>query len=81
MEPTENSGPDVLAHGPLTVEELIKELLKFDRNQPVFIALGRNPLKPAGSSKIYCVSQHDDNITCGFGVYLHPEDRLVDSDG
>lgn len=66
--------------GTLTVKELIKELLEFEMNEPVFIGLGSNSLRPIGSSKISHVSQHDSNITCGFGVYIHPTDILVDSE-
>jgi len=66
--------------GTLTVRELIKELLEFDMNEPVFIALGDNYMWPTGSSKIDHASQHDSSITCGFGVYLHPTGTLVDAD-
>lgn len=64
--------------GTMTVKELIKELLEFDMDEPVYIGLGRNSRRPNGSSKISHVSQHDANITCGFGVYLHPVDVLAD---
>ena len=66
--------------GTLTVRELIKELLEFDMDEPVFVALGSNSLRPTGSSKISHASQHNSSITCGFGVYLHPTGTLVDSD-
>lgn len=66
--------------GTLTVKELIKELLEFDMDEPVFIGLGKNSLRPEGSSGISHASQHDSNITCGFGVYLHPAGTLIDSD-
>lgn len=66
--------------GTLTVKELIKELLEYDMDEPVFIGLGGNSLRPEGSSKLSHTSQHDSNITCGFGVYLHPTATLVDSD-
>jgi hypothetical protein len=64
----------------LTVKDLIKELLKFDMDETVFIALGNNILRPAGSSSLSHVSPHDANTTCGLGVYLHPNETLVDSD-
>lgn len=62
--------------GTLTVKELIKELLEFDMDEPVFIGLGKNALRPSGSSKLNHVSFHDHTITCGFGVYIHPADCL-----
>lgn len=58
--------------GTLTVKELIKELLEFDMDEPVFIALGDNSLRPSGSSEILHLSQFDSGITCGYGVYLCP---------
>ena len=64
----------------MTVKELIKELLEYEMDEPVFIGLGRNSLRPEGSAKILHASLHDSNITCGFGVYLHPAGTLVDSD-
>lgn len=66
--------------GTFTVKELIKELLEFDMNDPVFIALGKDSTKPEGSSKIFLVNDFNSNITCGFGVYIHPNDELVDKD-
>lgn len=64
----------------MTVKELIKELVEFDMDEPVFIALGENSLRPTGSATISHASQHDSNITCGFGVYLHPKEVLADLD-
>ena len=64
--------------GTLTVKELIKELLEFDMDEPVFIALGDNSQKPSGSSEILHLSQFSANITCGFGVYICPTLILVE---
>jgi hypothetical protein len=64
----------------LTVKDLIKELLEFDMDEPVFIALGSNMMRPTGSSNLSHASQHDVGITCGFGVYLHPNETLINSD-
>ena len=64
----------------LTVKDLIKELLEFDMDDPVFIALGSNMVRPTGSSNLSHASQHNENITCSYGVYLHPNETLIDSD-
>ena len=66
--------------GTLTVRELIKELLEFDMDEPVFIALGSVTARPSGSGKIVSLRQFDSNITCGFGVYLNPNDTLIDEE-
>lgn len=63
-----------------TVRELIKELLEFNMDESVFIALEDDLLRPGGSAEIMCLRIHTSNITCGFGVYLHPVPTLVDLD-
>lgn len=62
----------------MTVKELIKELLEFDMTDPVFICLGKNSLRPEGSTGISHISEHSSNITCGYGVYVIPSGLLID---
>ena len=59
--------------GTLTVKELIKGLLEFDMDEPVFIGLGDNSLKPSGSSEILHLSQFGWS-----GVYLCPALNLIE---
>ncbi|SBT09124.1 hypothetical protein PROAA_3060004 [Candidatus Propionivibrio aalborgensis] len=66
--------------GTLTVKELIKELLEYEMHEPVFISLGSSGIRPQGSAKLSHTNQHDSNITCGFGVYLHTAETLADID-
>ena len=63
-----------------TVKDLIKELLEFDMDEPVYVALGSSYLCPSGSSEVSHVSMHDSGVTCGYGVYIHPVGKLLDSD-
>lgn len=66
--------------GTLTVKELIKELLEYDMDEPVFLALGDSYSLPNGSAKISRTRLHDAGIICGFGVYIYTRETLVDPD-
>lgn len=65
--------------GTMTVKELIKELLEYGMDEPVFIGLGRRGV-PDGSAEIMGVAEWSANITCGFGVYLTPREHLENHD-
>lgn len=64
--------------GTLTVKEFIKELLEFDMNDSVFIAHGKNAMKPDGSSEICHLVLNDRHLTenTPYGVYINPSDNL-----
>lgn len=64
----------------MTVKELIKELLEFDMDEPVFIGLGGEK-RPDGNAAIkelgdYCAG----GLPFEFGVYLMPKENIKDAD-
>lgn len=63
----------------MTVKELIKELMEYGMDEPVFIGLGDN-LRPDGKAEVMAVTEWSSNITCGFGVYLIPIEHLVEQE-
>lgn len=65
--------------GTMTVKELIKELMEYGMDEPVFIGLGSGS-RPDGKAEIMGVAEWSSNITCDFGVYLNPRAHLEDHD-
>jgi hypothetical protein len=64
----------------MTVKELIKELLEFDMDEPVYIGLGEDA-KPDGCAGIQEIGDYcSGGLHFEFGVYLIPVQSLIDKD-
>lgn len=65
----------------MTVRELIKHLITYDMEEPVYIGLGPD-VEPNGAAQIYRVSPVNPgkDVPCGYGVYLVPFEHIQDAD-